>query len=79
MKFFTVSLPLLATLASAFIPADPEDSVETGTPTPFSQSLMAGPSFNCKGSSQCGHWPGMTGYCQKAIDTMLPGLVFDTK
>ena len=36
MKFFTVSLPLLATLASAFIPADPEDSVETGTPTPFS-------------------------------------------
>ncbi|PYH54542.1 uncharacterized protein BO96DRAFT_436161 [Aspergillus niger CBS 101883] len=57
-KFLIVSLPFLSTLASAFIPADPEDSVETATPTPFGQSLIA----------------GMTGYCQKAVDTMLPGL-----
>ncbi|OJI84640.1 hypothetical protein ASPTUDRAFT_188749 [Aspergillus tubingensis CBS 134.48] len=78
MKFPIVSLPFLSTLASAFFPADPEDSVETATPTPFGQSLIAGPSFNCKGSSQCGHFPGMTGYCQKAVDTMLPGLVLDT-
>jgi hypothetical protein len=34
--------------------------------------------FSCKGSSQCGSFPGLLGYCDHAVNTMLPGQVYST-
>ncbi|KAF7172822.1 hypothetical protein CNMCM5623_004951 [Aspergillus felis] len=81
MRFITLAFAFGAPLASAFIVPEPENSVETPAVRPFGVELAlnaASSIFSCAGSSQCGHWPGLLGYCDQAVNSMLPGQEFDT-
>ncbi|GAQ06043.1 hypothetical protein ALT_3364 [Aspergillus lentulus] len=81
MRVITLAVAVGATLASAFVVPEPADSVETSAVSHFGKELAveaASAIFSCAGSSQCGHFPGMIGYCDQAVNTMLPGLMFDT-
>ncbi|KAF4220775.1 hypothetical protein CNMCM8980_000358 [Aspergillus fumigatiaffinis] len=81
MRFITLAFAFGATLASAFIVPEPENSVETPAARPIGVELSlsaAGAIFSCKGSSMCGSWPGLLGYCDHAVRTMLPTQVYST-